>query len=274
MKFALTLARKAPENAPILLRGNLADGIRTAGDLGYDAVELYLRKAGEVDLPDLQEHCSKNGLAVAAIGTGGSYVYDRLSLTDADQAVREQCTARLCEFVDLGAVLGAKIIIGSARGSIPVISDYDRYEQYCLDGLRRVAAYATQKNVTLVLEAINRYETNFLNTANETLEFIKKTGSPSIGLHLDTFHMNIEEASIVESIAHSEALLGHVHFADSNRHYPRAGHIDFGAVIKALINIGYDGYIAFECLPKPDAITAAKNALSHVRALITENAGK
>jgi 5-keto-L-gluconate epimerase len=79
-----------------------------------------------------------------------------------------------------------------------------------------------------VLEAINRYETNCLNTADQTLELIKKTGNRSIKVHLDTFHMNIEETNIAESIIRCGASLGHMLFADSNRHYPGAEHIDLG----------------------------------------------
>jgi 5-keto-L-gluconate epimerase len=141
MKLAVTMAQKAPENALILLRGSFSESIRIAASLGYKAAELYLSPE-ETDLSILKNCYLKYGMSISAIGTGGSYVYDRLSLTDPQEEARDQCLARLHEFIELGAALKAAVSIGSAQGSIPGTGNYDHYEHYCLDGLCRLAEHA------------------------------------------------------------------------------------------------------------------------------------
>ena len=84
-------------------------------------------------------------------------------------------------------------------------------------------------------------------------------------IHMDTFHMNIEEVSICKAITKYKDFLGYFHIADSNRMYPGCGHIDFIKIKDALLSINYKGFIVLECLPIPDGQTAAQNALSYIK---------
>ena len=93
---------------------------------------------------------------------------------------------------------------------------------------------------------------------------IEKIDSSVIGLHLDTFHMNIEEKLIGQVIKEYSSYLAYLHFADSNRLSPGLGHINFSEIILALKEINYNGYIGVEALPLPDSYSAAKQALSYI----------
>ena len=96
------------------------------------------------------------------------------------------------------------------------------------------------------LEAVNRFEVNHHNTAQEVRDFIADIGSSSIRLLVDTFHMNIEEEIIADSMRAVKPILGHVHLADSNRKVPGKGHFDFSGFFRTLNEIGYDGSLTIE----------------------------
>ncbi len=119
----------------------------------------------------------------------------------------------------------------------------------------------------MVLEPLNRYETPLINTAREALEFLDLVGADNLGLLLDTFHMNIEEPSIEESIRMCGRRIFHFHVADSNRWYPGAGHLDFRAILSTLLATGYQGFVSGEFMAQPEADLAARKAAEFLRGL-------
>jgi sugar phosphate isomerase/epimerase len=135
----------------------------------------------------------------------------------------------------------------------------------CTDACCRVAS---QAGVNLVLEPINRYETDYLNTVDETLEVVRQVGSPALKVLVDTFHMNIEEVDMLASVRRAAPHLGRVHLADSNRRSPGHGHVDMRGVLRVLREVGYQGYLAFEVLPLPNPRQAAEDAARTVRGLL------
>ncbi|WP_422443637.1 5-keto-L-gluconate epimerase [Thermoanaerobacterium sp. DL9XJH110] len=270
MKLSISIAKEAGENAPIVLRGGYRENIKKAAGIGYDSVEIHVKDPKNLDVEDILKTCEENGINVSTLGTGMGYVLDGLSFTDTNSDVREKAVERIIDHIYIAREFNAKVIIGSMRGKIPDIKEYRKYEGYALECFKRVLEHAEKNNVYLVVEAINRYETNFINNVQEGLELINKLNSKFVRLHVDTFHMNIEEPAIEESIELAGGFLGHVHFADSNRWYPGKGHVNFINVLKALKGIGYDGAIAFECLPLPDQDQAAIGALEYIRALMSD----
>jgi D-psicose/D-tagatose/L-ribulose 3-epimerase len=112
--------------------------------------------------------------------------------------------------------------------------------------LARVAEKARIAGVTLNLEIVNRFESNLLNTTAQGLEFIEETGMDNIYLHLDTFHMNIEEADPAQAILLAGGRLGYFHVGESNRGYLGAGTIDFQRIFNALVEADYDDFVTFE----------------------------
>jgi len=112
--------------------------------------------------------------------------------------------------------------------------------------LSKVADRARAAGVTLNLEIVNRFESNMLNTAAQGMAYIRDTGASNIFLHLDTFHMNIEEADVGLAIRHAADRIGYVHIGESHRGYLGTGTIDFSAIFDALVAIGWDDYVTFE----------------------------
>ena len=123
--------------------------------------------------------------------------------------------------------------------------------------MQECAEFAARLGTTLLIEAINRYETPLLNTAAETIAALERIGRPNVAVLLDSFHMNIEEVDLGDAIRATGARLGHVHLVDSNRHAPGMGHVNFAEMIAALTEIGYRGWLSGEILPLPDDRAAA-----------------
>ena len=145
---------------------------------------------------------------------------------------------------DLG---GQKLggILFSAHGkyySLPTRKGWDS----SVGVITRVAEKARAAGVTINLEVVNRFESNLLNTAAQGLAFIRDTGMSNVYLHLDTFHMNIEEADPCQAIALAGDRLGYFHVGESHRGYLGSGTIQFDPIFDALIALGYDDYITFE----------------------------
>lgn len=269
-KFAVTAAEQAPEMDPVLLRGSIESAFHKAAELGYDAIEVHLRSAEAIPAERMVELAKETGVAVAAVATGLAKREDGLCLIDDDPAARAAAVERLKGFVDWAAVVGCIIIVGSMRGNLPDKKNREIPDARMHECLGEVARYAEEKGVTIVVEAINRYENNYCNTAEETAEYVRTFHSPALLPHLDTFHMNIEEADMVEAIRKTGKELGHIHFADNNRHACGEGCLDFGAVLDALIDIDFKGYVSVECLPLPDGVTAAERSIRYIKSLLQE----
>ena len=112
--------------------------------------------------------------------------------------------------------------------------------------LQRVAEVAARSNITLGLEVVNRYESNVLNTASQAVEMCKRIGAPNVKVHLDVYHMNIEESDIGQAILETGDYLGYFHTGDSHRGYMGSGSIDLAGVFRAVVKSGYAGPITFE----------------------------
>ncbi|NLM11653.1 MAG: sugar phosphate isomerase/epimerase [Clostridiaceae bacterium] len=267
MKLSVTVSKNTSKTVPVLLGGDFRESIRKAKQLGYDAVELHI-VPGDINVKEIVSCCEKNNIEVSAIGTGRSYVVDKLSLIDDSSVNREMAVARLKEYIDIAESVGSYVIIGCMKGNMRDYSLYDTYENRLSESMKQVSLYAAEKNVLLLLEAINRYENNYMNTAAETLDFIKRNDIPKTKVLLDTFHMNIEEKDMCESIRECGDMLGYVHIADSNRMHAGGGHIDFKKIIDALKDINYNGYLSAECLPIPDGDIAARKGLDFIKPLL------
>ena len=118
-----------------------------------------------------------------------------------------------------------------------------------MDGLRAAGEYADERGVSVALECWTRFETYFLNRLEQAVELWEAIGLTNGGVMGDTFHMNIEEASLGDAIRHAGPHLAHMHLADSNRLPPGYGHCDFREVLRALDQVDYTGTLAFELLP-------------------------
>ncbi len=270
MKLSIVLSTQPASFSALAYKGNLDESIRRIRLLGYDGVELAVRDPGLLDRARLKSLLEGSGLIVSAIGTGQAFGEEGLSFTHNDSRVRGRAIERVKSHVRLAADLGALVIIGLVRGRRGTDVPERKAEEWMTEAVRDCAA--ENRTVNLAIEPINRYETDLINTVASGLEFVDKLGLENVGLLLDTFHMNIEEPSLTESIAASRGRLMHVHVADSNRWSPGSGHIDFRSVFETLDEIGYLGFISAEILPLPDPDSAATNTIAHIRKLAAQPA--
>ncbi len=262
-RYALSSADTAPVTAPILLKGSIEQNIVMAGKLGYDAIEVHLRENLKLDYDGILNLCKKNKVSIAAIVTGRLATQEGVSLTDSCGKKASVAIKGAKKYIDIASAFSTDIVIGWLRGS--VTSTKEEYIKTLGSAICELETYAKERGVRVFIEAINRYEINTMNTAEEICELIERYNLINTYVHLDTFHMNIEESDMEKAIKLSGKRLGYIHLADSNRRYPGAGHINFKKIAAALDSIGYDGYLSVECLPLPDSSQAAKNAVQYLK---------
>lgn len=212
--------------------------------LGYRLIEFPRLDPRKFDVAWLARRLQDYELAVAV--TMGLPLEGDISSRDA--AVVRRGEEILSDAVAITRDLGGRKLGGilfsahTKYRSLPTRQGWDN----SVAVLSRVADKAKQAGVTLNLEIVNRFETNLLNTAAQGLAFIEDTGSDNIFLHLDTFHMNIEEADPVQAIKLAGDKLGYFHIGESNRGYLGSGVVNFPAIFDALVASGYDDWITFE----------------------------
>jgi sugar phosphate isomerase/epimerase len=246
----------------------VAASIRHLAALGYGGVELAVRDPGQVSLDEIAACVSQAGVVVPAIGTGQAYLEEGLALTAPDPGVRERAVTRLEAHVPGARRLGACLIVGLIHGPIPPGTDRPRAVEWLSSGLGKVARTAQAAGVRIVIEPINRYESNWLNTVEEVMDLISRLGEENVGVLPDTFHMNIEEADLLQALERARHRLWHVHLADSNRRAPGAGHLDFQAVVARLGALGYRGMLSAEILQHPSFEAAAAQTIGVLRPLL------
>ena len=269
MKTSIVLSTHAARFNAVAFKGDFEANVHKIAALGYDGVELAIRDPALIDADALLSVVTACGLTVPAIGTGQAWGEEGLSFTDPDQSIREAAIRRLCDHVPFAARTGAVIIIGLLRGIVKPGVDYSQAMAWLREALQRCAVAAAQYGVRLVLEPVNRYETTLANSIDQCLALAAEIGTGNLGVLPDTFHMNIEEPSIVGSLRRAAPLIFHMHLADSNRWYPGAGHIDFSAVVSTLREVGYGGYLSVEAMPLPDANTCAEESIKTLAKLLT-----
>jgi len=267
MKLSVVLSTHAAAFQAVAFKGDFEANVAKIASWGYDGVELAVRDPAMVNASELERVVAEHNLVVPAIGTGQAWGEEGLSFTSADPAVRTAAIERISSHIPLAAHLGAVVILGLIRGMTPAGQTHERSMGFLVEAIQHCAEAAEGTGVRFALEPMNRYETDLIHTASEGLELVERVGKDNFGLLLDTFHMNIEEADIGESIRICGERIFHFHVADSNRWYPGAGHLDFGAILDVLETTGYRGFISGEFMPLPDADRAAQNAAIFLRAL-------
>lgn len=241
-----------------------------AAALGFDAVELFTASGDAFDPAAIKTLADRNRLAVAAVGTGAGKVLHGLTLTHPDASVRARAAAFIGGMIDFGARLGAPAIIGSMQGKVEEGVDRKRALEWLAEGLAALGRRAADRGVKLLVEPLNRYETDVLNRLADAAELAKSAGAGSVSILADLFHMNIEEPSIAGAIREAGPLVGHLHFADSHRGPVGTGHTDLAPVVRALREIGYRGYASAEAFPWPDPDAAAAQTMKAYRRYFAE----
>ena len=265
-KVAVTATPCAPRPAPLLLYGDIAGAFREAAESGCAGVEIHMRQAADVDLPAVKRLMSEYGLGVPTLGTGMAASDDGLVFSHPDVRVRALAVKRVRGHIAFASETGAAITIGVMSGKLATRDPEERRRRrmQALACLAEVCRMARRAGVTVLLEPLNRYECDYINTLADGVAAADEIGAPNLKLLADTFHMNIEEADLEASLRRAGPLIGHVHLADSNREAPGHGHLNMAAILHTLDEIGYAGYLALEVLPLPDARRAIRDGIQAV----------
>jgi len=235
-------------HALVFTGGTAPDQVRFAAEqaaaAGYDLLELALLDPFGVDVGAARTAVETAGIAVT--GSLGLSPATDVSSEDPDTvAAGEQLLQRA---LDVVAELGGRHLCGvlySAMGKYlsPATA---RGRANAVGVVQRLADRAADHGVHVSLEIVNRYETNLLNTAQQGLAFLDEVDRQAVGLHLDTYHMNIEESSMDGAVVAAGDRLGYVHIGESHRGYLGSGSVDFAPFWRALAMIGYNGPVTFE----------------------------
>jgi sugar phosphate isomerase/epimerase len=267
MKLSIAIAdTNALPSAFVVFRG-FQKSIPKAAKLGFDGVELALRRVSEINMSELDRLLVDNNIEVSCISTGQVFADGGLVFTHAQESKRCEAKSVFKEFIDMAKDYGKLVNIGRIRGTV---GDRDRkyVEELFVDEVSELCEYARARGVTLLLEPVNRYECDFINTVEEGGKFLKRIAAANLGIMPDVFHMNIEERNIGEALTRNIEYIKYVHFADSNRLAPGEGHLDFGKILETLRKVGYDEFISIEILPKPSPDIAAQQAINFLRPLM------
>lgn len=243
--------------------------IAGAAQLGYDLIEIPLLDPTAVDAAATVKLLQKNGIrGVTSLGLNF-----KADISSADAVVAKRGEVLLERALAVTRDIGATYmggVIYSALGKYPGPATA-RGRRNCIAALRRLAKAAKTSGITLGLEPVNRYESNLINTGEQALEIIAATGADNIVVHLDTYHMNIEEGNLARCVERCGRKIGYLHVGESHRGYLGTGTIDFGVIFRALVRAGYDGPITFESFSSAVVDPNLSNALAVWRNLWSDS---
>lgn len=253
------------KTGPFVFHGDLEIACARAAELGFQAIELFPASPEALDARLLRQVLHRNRLELAAVGTGAGWLTRGLSLTSPDPTVRHHAQQFIAGLVDFAGSFGAPAIVGSMQGRYADPVTPKQALEWLAQALEQLGPRAHQHSVPLLLEPLNRYESNLLNTLRQTVEFLAPLRTRNIRVLADLFHMNIEEVSIPDALVKAGSMVGHVHLADSNRLAAGLGHTPMAPIAEALSQIGFHGYLSAEVFPKPSPDAAAEATIRCVR---------
>ncbi|MCS7248376.1 MAG: sugar phosphate isomerase/epimerase [Anaerolineales bacterium] len=227
---------------------------------GYDAVEL-VGEPEKLSTKELRPLLDDTNLQVSSVLTWCIWGIAGRDMASPDGKEREAALTYGKRCVDLAKELGAPIVVvlpAPAGRTAPIGQPSDPEDwkkaketewKFAVETIQRLAEYARSLEIILALEPINRYESYLVTDLDTALKFLSDVGAPNLKIHLDTFHMNIEETNLPQAIRRAGDLLVNMHVSDSNRQPPGRGHTDFPSLLQALEDIGYRGYLVLEPVP-------------------------
>lgn len=215
--------------------------------LGFDWIELPLETPGDFDPATAAALINDHGLAVSTVA---AMAPDR-DLIHPDEAIRANGMAYIRDCIQAAHAIGATILGGPIYSAVgrtwqATADERARDVDLLVANLRQLAEYAADYGVVLCIEPLNRFETSFLNLAEQAIEVIDRIDHPSCRVLLDTFHMNVEEKSLCEAIRSVGSRLGHFHACENDRGAPGSGHVPWNDVAQGLQEIGYSGPVVIE----------------------------
>ncbi len=214
---------------------------------GFETIEIAIEDPSHIDPAHVKAELDKAKLACGSVCAAMGPGRDFRGTAEEQKTAMDYCKA----LIDQMVVLGCPTLIGpvySVVGKADAVEPDAQKTEWALvvKNLKDLSAYAEKRGVQIAVEPLNRFETDFLNTCDQGLKLIKAVGNPALKLHLDTFHMNIEEKDQATAIIKAGKHLAHFHACGSDRDTPGNDHIDWKPIAKALKKIKYKGDVVIE----------------------------
>ena len=214
---------------------------------GFETVEIPVEAPEHIDPVKVKAAADKAGLAIGSICACMGPGRDFRGTAEEQATAMTYCKA----LVDQAAIMGCPRLIGpiySVVGKADAVEPEQQKVEFALvvKNLKVLAAFAATRDITLCIEPLNRFETDFLNTTDKGLALIKAVGAKNVVLHLDTFHMNIEEKNQAAAILKAGKHLGHFHACGTDRGTPGGDSLDWKPIVAALKKIGYKQDVVIE----------------------------
>jgi D-psicose/D-tagatose/L-ribulose 3-epimerase len=222
----------------------IQSSVQRARRAGFDLIEFPLMDPDTFDSAAARHALAEEGLRTTAslgLPADADVSSDDPAIVAAGRRLLETALERT---VEMGGFQLCGVLYGSMRKHLAPASATGR--AHSVAAMAALAEKASSLGIRLSLEVVNRYESNLLNTGRQALEYLKEVGRSEVSVHLDTYHMNIEESDLFQPILDTGDQLGYVHIGESHRGYLGTGSVDFGSTFRALDRIGYEGPIVFE----------------------------
>ncbi len=222
----------------------LRRAIEGTGNAGFDLIEIPLMDAEGFDSALAARLLDEHGLAVTAslgLTSDTDLSSDDPAIVRAGEDLLERC-------LDHVATMGGEVLCGVIYSAMRkyLQPTTERGVDNSRAAIDRLAGKAAERGIRLSLEVVNRYESNVFNTARSGLRFLDGIPAENVSLHLDTYHMNIEESDLFQPVLDAGERLGYVHIGESHRGYLGTGSVDLPTFFRALDRLGYDGPVVFE----------------------------
>ena len=214
-------------------------------EAGFDAVEVSLFRPSEFQAADIRRGAAGNGLEVTIC----SVLIDGLSMVSDDPAIRVRTKSHMEDAARKAAEADVHLIAGPLYAPVGYLPGRRRTTdewKRVVDTYQSIGDTLTDTGVTIAIEPLNRFETYFLNTAEDAVRLCDEIDHPHVGILFDTFHANIEEKNIADGYRTVARHLKHVHTCENDRGTPGTGHVDWNQVFRALHEIGYNGHLTIE----------------------------
>ena len=214
---------------------------------GFETIEIPVEDPSHIDPAHVKRELDKHGLVC---GTVCACLGPDRDLRGTPQQQKTGLNYMM-KVIDQMVVLGAHSLIGPVYSSVGradavPAAEYKKQWKTVVKNLKTLCKYAEKRGKKICMEPLNRFETDFINTCEQGLKMIKDVGSPVLKLHLDTFHMNIEQKNQAAAIRKAGKALAHFHACGSDRGTPGGDHIDWKGIAKALKDIRYQGDVVIE----------------------------
>lgn len=218
--------------------------ISSTKEAGYDIIELPAFDPSSMDIPAIQKALEAHEVEpTCSLGLG---FHNDINSEDPEKVAKGEATLNdaLSMIRDLGGTYLGGVIFSALSPYLEQPTQKSRENSQAV--ITRLAEKAKASGITVGLEFVNRYESNLLNTSAQTVQYIKECETDNLVVHLDSYHMNIEENNFRDPVFDAGDLLGYVHIGENHRGYLGQGHVDFPELFKALVDAKYDGVITFE----------------------------